>query len=151
MKKLTLDVLILASPEQVWDAVVNDGKYRKWTSVFQEGSCFEGGWNKGDAIRFIAFDKEGVKQGMVSEIAESIYPRYISIKHLGYTANGIDDTTSEAVKKWAPSFENYTLTKVDGNKTRFQLEMDVTEEYYDMFLKLWPPALLKLKEVAEAS
>jgi hypothetical protein len=151
MKKLTLDILINTSPEQVWDSIVNDTKYRAWTTVFQESSCFEGGWNKGDAIRFVAFDNEGVKQGMISEIAESIYPNYISIKHLGYITNGVEDISSEAVKKWAPSFENYTFEKINNNTTRFQLDMDVTEEYYDMFLKLWPPALTKLKEISEAS
>jgi len=150
MKKINFVITINASREAVWDAIVNDAKYRLWTSVFEPSSYFEGGWNKGDTIRFLAINKKGEKEGMVSEIAESIYPQYISIKHLGYIANGIDDTTSEEIRKWAPAFENYTMEKAGENKTLFKLDMDVTDEYFDMFMELWPKALAKLKEVSEA-
>ena len=150
MKKINLNITINASRESVWDAIVDDSKFRLWTSAFTEGSYFEGGWNKGDAIRFMAINKQGEKEGMVSEIAESIYPNYISIKHLGYIVNDIDDTTSEEIRKWAPAFENYTLEELEQKKTLFKLDMDATEEYYDMFLEMWPKALTKLKEVSEA-
>lgn len=150
MKKINLNITINTSRESVWDAIVDDSKFRLWTSAFTEGSYFEGGWNKGDAIRFMAINKQGEKEGMVSEIAESIYPNYISIKHLGYIVNDIDDTTSEEIRKWAPAFENYTLEELEQKKTLFKLDMDATEEYYDMFLEMWPKALTKLKEVSEA-
>lgn len=150
MKKINLDITINASCEAVWDAIVNDANYRLWASVFEPSSYFEGGWNKGDTIRFLGTNEKGEKEGMVSEIAESIYPQYISIKHLGYIANGIDDTTSEEIRKWAPAFENYTMEKLGENKTLFKLDMDVTDEFFDMFMELWPKALAKLKEVCEA-
>lgn len=150
MKKINLDITINAPREAVWDAIVNDAKYRRWTSVFEPSSYFEGGWNKGDTIRFFGIDEKGEKMGMVSEIAESTYPEYISIKHLGYIANGVDDTTSEEIKKWAPAFENYTLEKSGENKTLFKLDQDVTDDFYDMFMGLWPKALAKLKEVSES-
>lgn len=150
MKKIKLDIEINAPREAVWDAIVNDAKYRLWTSAFQEGSSFEGGWNKGDTIRFIAYNKEGEKEGMVSQIEESIYPEFISIKHLGYIYKGLDDTTSDEIRSWAPAYENYTLEELGDRKTLFILEMDVTDEFYDMFLDLWPKALQNLKEVSEA-
>lgn len=149
MKKINLDIVINAPREAVWDAIVDDSNYRTWTRVFQETSYFEGGWKKGDTIRFIGINEKGEKEGMVSEIAESIYPEYISIKHLGFIVNGVDDTTSEEIRKWAPSFENYTLEKLEENKTLFKLDMDTTDEFYDMFMDLWPKALAKLKEVGE--
>ncbi len=150
-KKINLEILINSSPQGVWDAIVNDRKYRFWTSAFQEGSFFEGGWNKGDAIRFIAINREGKKEGMVSEIAESIYPEFISIRHLGYIMDGVEDTTSEKIKEWAPSYENYKLEKLEGQKTLFKLDMEVTDAYYQMFLEIWPKALDKLKEVCETN
>jgi len=64
--------------------------------------------------------------------------------------NGIEDTTSEEIRKWAPAFENYTLEELEEKKTLFKLDMDATEEYYDMFLEMWPKALTKLKEVSES-
>lgn len=149
MQKLHLNTVINASPEKVWDAVVTDGKYRYWTSAFQEGSYFEGGWNKGDSIHFLMIDKEGKKQGMVSEIAESVFPAYISIKHLGMIHDGVIDTESEEAKSWAPAYENYTLTPIEGGRTEFKLDMDIEKKYYDMFIDLWNKAFVKLKEVCE--
>jgi uncharacterized protein YndB with AHSA1/START domain len=151
MKKLNLEIEINTTPENVWDSVVNKTKYNCWASAFQETSHFEGGWNKGDKIRFLGFNAEGQKMGMVSEIAESRFPEYISIKHLGVVLNGVEDYTSEEVKKWAPSFENYTFEKTTDNKTLFMLDMVVPEDYYDMFMQMWPNALNLLKQVSEDS
>ena len=151
MKKLNLEIAINTSPENVWDSVVNKTKYNRWTSAFGETSHFEGGWNKGDTIRFLAFNNEGQKMGMISEIAESRFPEYISIKHLGNILNGVEDFTSEEVKKWAPSFENYTIERTAGNNTLFKVDMVVPEDYYDMFMQMWPNALTLLKQVSEES
>ncbi len=145
MKKLHFEIDINASPEKVWDAVVDDRKYREWTSAFQEGSYFEGGWEKGDSIRFMAENMDG---GMVSEIAESRKYSFISIKHLGMIKEGKVDTTSEEVRKWVPAYENYTFKKSDG-KTKFEVELDSDESYEEMFTTTWPEALKKLKGVAE--
>lgn len=151
MKKLNLEIEINMSPENVWDSIVNKTKYNRWTSAFGETSHFEGGWNKGDTIRFLAFNREGQKMGMTSEIAESRFPEYISIKHLGNFLNGVEDFTSDEVKKWTPSFENYIFVKSGDNKTLFKLDMSVPEEFYDMFMQMWPNALILLKQVSEDS
>lgn len=149
MKKLKQSIEINAPREQVWDAIVDDVKYRLWTSAFQEGSYFEGGWNKGDIIRFLMINKDGEKEGMVSQIEESIYPEFISIKHMGYISKGVDDTTSDEIRSWAPAYENYTLDELGEGRTLFTIEQDITDEYYTMFLELWPKALRNLKEVSE--
>jgi len=149
MQKLSANITIQASPQIVWDAVTNVEKYRAWTKAFHEGSYFEGSWEKGSSIRFLAINAKGEKEGMLSEIAESQYPNFISIKHLGLIQNGVDDTTSNAVKEWAPSLENYTITANENSGSSFVMEMDVIDAYYDMFAELWPKALHLLKEVCE--
>lgn len=149
MKKIQLNIEINTSPENVWKAVTAREHYTSWTKVFTPTSFFEGGWEKGDTIRFLAYNKEGKLDGMVSEIASSDYPRFISIKHIGYIYDGQDDTESDEIKSWAPAYENYTLTKINDELTDFSLEMDVTDDYYDMFMKLWPQALNALKQTAE--
>lgn len=144
-----MDIVINASPEKVWDSVVNKSKYQKWTAPFQETSTFEGGWNKGDRILFVGINDKGKKEGMVSEIAESRYPEFISVKHLGMILDGIEDTTSEEVKKWAPAYENYTLEKIGPEKTLFKLSLDTPDEWADMMIDLWPKAFKILKELSE--
>ena len=149
MKKLNLEIEINASNEKVWASIVDVNLYRIWAEEFMEGSYFEGGWKKGDAIQFLAENESGNKEGMVSEIAESDYPKYISIRHLGYIMDGVIDTTSDLVKAWAPSYENYTLEALDDQKTKFRLDMDVEDQYYDMMLEMWQRAMQQLKQVSE--
>ncbi|HSN65804.1 MAG TPA: SRPBCC domain-containing protein [Fusibacter sp.] len=149
MKKLNLEIEINASNEKVWASIVDVNLYRIWAEEFMEGSYFEGGWKKGDAIQFLAENESGNKEGMVSEIAESDYPKYISIRHLGYIMDGVIDTTSDLVKAWAPSYENYTLEALGDHKTKFKLDMDVEDQYYDMMLEMWQRAMQQLKQVSE--
>lgn len=150
MKKINLDITINAPREKVWDAIVSDAKYRGWAAAFMEGSFFEGGWNKGDSIHFLVINQNGEKEGMVSEIAESIYPEFISIQHLGFILDGVEDRTSDAVKAWVPSFENYSFEKIDEHTTKFSVDMDIEDQHHANFTELWGKALQKLKAIAEA-
>lgn len=149
MKKLIAEVDIKASREAVWETITDLNKYKRWTCVIHVRSFFEGSWNKNETIRFLIINKNGKKEGMVSEIAEIRMHEYLSLKHLGYVIDGIDDTSSEEIKTWAPSFENYTLFKLDDQHTRFKVDMDILDDYYTMFTDLWPKALENIKKIAE--
>lgn len=149
MQKMHFEIIIHGNPQDVWDAIVNSQKYRKWSSVFHQGSCFEGGWEKGDRIRFLTCNKNDEKEGMIAEIAESRKYSFISVKHLGYISGGVEDTSSEKVKQFAPAYENYTFTPI-GDDTKFEVDTDIEEDYVEMFSELWPKALKKLKDVVES-
>ena len=144
MDKLNFKAVINASPEKVWKVLWTDDTYRKWTSAFAEGSYAETDWKKGSKVLFT--DGEG--RGMVSRIAENRPNEYMSIEHLGEVKDGVEDTSSEKVKDWAGAHENYTLKKVNG-KTELIVEMDITEEYKEMFSKMWPVALDNVKRLSE--
>ena len=149
MEKLRLAIDIAAPREIVWETTIGEESYREWTKSFHPTSFYRGSWTKGGKIHFLGLDKDGNEGGMSAEIAESRRPEFISIRHLGMVNNGVEDLTSDAVKGWAPSYENYTLEKTSGG-TRFVLDMDVSAEHKEMFEKMWPNALKKLKELAEA-
>jgi len=149
MKKLNLEIDIDATREKIWTSIVDVNLYRLWAEEFMEGSYFEGGWKKGDAIQFLAVNESGKKEGMVSEIAESDFPSFISIRHLGYIMDGVIDTTSDAIKLWAPSYENYILEALGDQMTRFKLDMEVENDYYDMMLEMWQRAIQKIKQINE--
>jgi len=144
MDKLNFKAVINASPEKVWKVLWADDTYRKWTSAFAEGSYAETDWKKGSKVLFL--DGEG--RGMVSRIAENRPNEYMSIEHLGEVKDGVEDTTSEKVKDWAGAHENYTLKKVNG-KTELIVDMDITEEFKEMFSKMWPVALDNVKKLSE--
>jgi len=150
MEKLTFTTIINAPKEKVWHTMLDEATYQQWTKPFNEGSRYEGKWETGSEMRFIGVDESGREiGGMYSKIKESRPYEFVSIEHLGMiTEAGEVDTTSESVKKWAPSFENYTFTDKEG-VTEVFIEIDVADEWKEMFNDMWPKALLTLKEIAE--
>lgn len=104
-KRIQFSVTIDAPAHVVWQHITDADSYRKWAAAFGEGSHFEGTWAPGTKMRFLAANGDG----MVSEIAESRSGEFLSIRHLGFVANGVEDTTSDAARAWAPAYENYTL------------------------------------------
>ncbi|HTU99180.1 MAG TPA: SRPBCC domain-containing protein [Luteitalea sp.] len=145
-KTLQFSITIRAPREIVWERVTEKRYFDEWTSAFMPGSTFEGSWNTGDAIRFLAPDGSG----MSSIIETSRRPEFVSIRHVGEIKDGVEDRDSEQVRRWAPAYENYTLTEVDG-ATEFVVDVDVTPEYEQFMRDAWPAALAKLKELSERS
>lgn len=149
MQKIHLSIFIKAPKEKVWNTMLGDASYREWTSVFHEGSHYEGNWEEGSRILFLGPDEQGGGEGgMVSRIKENRLYEYLSIEHLGIVKNGVEDTTSEEAKKWALAHENYTFTEKDGG-TELTIDQDMADEYKDMFEEMWAKALEKLKEMSE--
>lgn len=150
MQKLNFSIVIDAPKEKVWHAMLDDRPYREWTLAFNPGSYYKGDWSRGSKMLFLGPDPEtGQEGGMVSRIAENRPYEYISIEHIGIIQNGIEDTTSEDARKWAPAFENYTFKEKDG-ATEVLVDVDVEDEHAEMFDKMWPEGLQRLKKIAEA-
>jgi hypothetical protein len=149
MQKLHFSIRIHAPKDKVWHTMLDDQPYREWTSAFNEGSYYKGTWEKGSKILFLGPDpNSGEEGGMVSRIAENKPYEFVSIEHLGIVQNGVEDTTSEMARKWAPSFENYTFIDKDG-ATEVLVDIEVEDEFAQMFSEMWPKGLRHLKELAE--
>jgi uncharacterized protein YndB with AHSA1/START domain len=144
MKKLEFSITINANPQKVWDIITSKETYDQWTKVFAEGSTVETDWKKGSKALFL----DGKGNSMVSEIAESIPGKFLSIHHLGEVKDGVEDPTTYQGEEWGDALENYTLKEVDG-KTVWLVEMDMNEEYAQYMEDTWPLALAKVKELAE--
>jgi hypothetical protein len=149
MQRLHFSISINAPKAKVWDTMLQDATYRVWTRAFNpKGSWYEGDWSQGSTIRFLGPGENGTVGGMVSRIKENRPHEYISIEHLGLIHDGKEDTTSEAVKKWVPAFENYTFNETNG-VTEVLVDMDIDEEHKRVFEEMWPKALQALKELSE--
>ena len=146
MEKQEFKISIDAPREKIWNILWGKTTYPEWTAPFAEGSRVETDWQKGSRAVFY----DGENNGMISTIAENIPNEYMSIKHLGTIIKGVEDMDSEATKQWAGALENYTLKTVNG-KTELVVDMDITEKYKDYFLRTWPQALDKVKELAESN
>ncbi len=87
---------------------------------------------------------------MLAEVAELRTNEFVSIRHLGFLVDGVEDTESEAVRAWAPAYENYTFTATPTG-TRLVVDQQVNEEWETDIAAAWPKALARLKELCEAA
>jgi uncharacterized protein YndB with AHSA1/START domain len=145
VKRIQFTEDIAAPVQRVSDLMLDPKSYRTWTSAFAEGCYFAGSWERGRRIKFLAPSGDG----MVAEIAEHRPCEFISIRHLGFIANGVEDTESEAIRAWAPAYENYTF-HASSTGTTLVVDLDVTEEPEAYMVEAWPKALKKLKAICEA-
>ncbi len=151
MKKLEFQVAIRAAACRVYDVMLgigNKATYEQWTSEFNPTSTYEGSWEKGSKLFFIGTDENGKKGGMISEIAENIPGKFISIRHYGILDGDKEITEGPEIGQWAGSLENYSLEEKNG-VTTVTVNVDVTDEYIEYFNTTWPNALNKLKSICE--
>jgi hypothetical protein len=144
MKTLTLEITINAPRAVAWTNMLGAESYKAWTSPFCEGSYFVGSWDKGAKIHFLAPSGDG----MTSVIAENTLNEFVSIRHIGMIENGVEDTTSEKVRAWAPAYENYRFVDAPGG-CRVIVTLDTAPEWEQYMLDTYPKALARLKELCE--
>jgi hypothetical protein len=94
-------------------------------------------------------DEKGNKGGMVSEIADNIINKYISIRHYGLVQANKEITSGPEVEKWANGFENYTFQESSGISEIVVELVGLTEDLTEYMNDSWPKALDKLKELCE--
>jgi uncharacterized protein YndB with AHSA1/START domain len=146
VETLTYETTIQATPSAVWHALWSLDNYSKWTAPFTEGSKAEtDDWKEGTKVLFT----DGKGSGMVSTVAVNKPNAFMSFKHIGMVKDGVEDTESEEVKKWAPSTENYTLAEA-GTATTLRVDLQVMAEWKAYMEEKWPLALDVLKKLAEA-
>ncbi len=151
MKKSYFSVQINAPRNKVWDVMLADKTYRQWTEAFNPGSYFVGSWGEGEEIKFLGPDPEGNGEGgMLARVLTNKKYEKIVLEHFGMITNGQIDTTSDKVKTWTPALEAYTFSDQNGG-TLLEIEVDLPDEYSEMFCDLWPKALEILKNLAENS
>lgn len=151
MKKIQFTVSINAPAKEVYDVMLgisNKSTYEQWTALFNPTSTYEGSWNKGSKMLFVGTDDQGNKGGMVSEVADNIPGRFVSIRHYGMLQGNAEITDGPEVEKWANSYENYTFEENNGI-TKVTVDLDTAEDYEDYMNQHYPKALDTLKEICE--
>jgi hypothetical protein len=143
-KTLNFSVSIRAPRRIVWDTMLGADGYKAWTSAFCEGSHFVGSWDEGSKIQFLAPSGDG----MTAVIAESKPYEHVSIRHLGEVSQGVEDTTSDKVRAWAPAYENYTLADAAG-ATTLTVSLETVPAYEQYMLDTFPKALDLLRDLCE--
>ena len=129
MKTLQFTKEIKAPAQKVWDTLWNETTYPQWTRPFNPngGSVMQSDWQVCGKTLFL--DTKG--SGMVSTIRTKNEPYEMVFEHLGEVIDGNEDTTSEKVKSWAGSLEEYHLSERDGSTT-LKASVQTGEEWEEM-------------------
>lgn len=144
METLEFAIRIKASAEKVWAVLWNDEMYRKWASVFCEGSYAVSDWNEGDKIHFLGPNGGG----MNSIIEKKIQNQYIAFKHLGEVKDFKELPIEGETNEWSGSMETYRLTP-DDEFTDLVVQVDIVDKFMDYFKNTFPKGLEIVKELSE--
>ena len=145
MKKLQTKIDIAATPQKVWNRMIEPSTYKEWVNAAWPGSYYEGTWNKGENVRFISPGQGGT----LAKIIEYRPYEYILAEHIAViNPDGTEDRDSEAAKGWIGTTESYSFAEHNG-RTELTTEMNTNPEWGKMFADSMPKALAKLKEISE--
>lgn len=148
MKTLLFTKEIDATAQKVWDVLWNPETYSKWTNAFNPddpvGGSMQTDWQVGGKTLFL--DSSG--SGMVSTIKSIDEPYELVFEHLGELTDGREDTTSEEVKSWAGSLEEYYLTEQNGITT-LRASVQIPDEGEESMDSGFTQGLEEVKRLAE--
>jgi hypothetical protein len=143
MKRKNFTVRIDAPKEKVWKVLWDEDTYHKWTSVFSDQLKMVTDWKEGSEVWFLSGDGQGV----YSIITRNIPNEYISFEHHGLL-NENKKREEDKPGTWTGAKENYILKNRDG-VTELTVEMDITENYENIFQLIFPQALARVKALSE--
>jgi hypothetical protein len=144
MEKIKLAIDIDAPKEKVWDVLLGDESYRKWTSVFHPSSQVETDWKEGSKAIFKSDDGNG----MISRIALHRPAEVIAIEHLGVVHDGKEVYDDPKFKEWAGAMETYRISEHDG-RSHLDIEMDCPPGDLEWMTAKWKEALQLVKQLSE--
>jgi len=146
VKTLHYEISIDASPQKVWETMLNKETYVQWVGDAWPGSSYDGEWKKGTTIRFTGEDGGG---GTLAEITElKPYSRVVAEHVAILLEDGSEDRESEMAKGWIGTTEAYAFTGENGS-TKLDVELTTNPEWASMFEEGWPKALEALKRLVE--
>jgi uncharacterized protein YndB with AHSA1/START domain len=145
MKNLTFSAKISAPVKKVWDTMLSQDTYQKWTAAAWPGSMYVGTWQQGENVRFVGANGGGT---LANLIAVEPYKHIKAIHNAILLEGGIEDRDSEWAKKWVGSIEEYTFSEKNG-VTELLVSMTIYPEWEKMFNNDWPKALAALKDLCE--
>jgi uncharacterized protein YndB with AHSA1/START domain len=143
-KETKFSIEISAKAEEIWFALWDDFHYRKWTSVFCEGSFMKTDWKEGGKVHFLSPGGNG----MYSLLEKNVPNEKMDFKHIGEIKEGIELPLTEETNAWSGARENYSLENL-GDRFLLKVTIDMDEKHADYFNETFPKGLKKVKELAE--
>jgi len=145
MKNLRFSVDIDAPVDRVWRVMLDLETYRQWSGAFNPGSTYEGGWGKGDEIRFLGPNDDGTSSGLFGVIEENRPHEVVRIRYLGDIESDVENQSGPAVGL----HETYSFSET-GGVTTVVVDLEVPDDWAEMMGGMWSEAVLEIKRLAES-
>ena len=142
MKEMQFSVDIGANKAVVWDTLWRDETFRQWASVIDPETYMVGKLKQGSEVQFISADGG---YGVTSIVETLIDNEYLVLRH---SADTQDEGGHAREKEWTGGVEVYSLTEKD-DITTVSVTFDVPLKMEEYFMRNYPKALDKVKELAE--
>ena len=146
METLYFEIKINATAPKVYQSLMH--QFQDWTSVFSPTSQCEGSWEQGTQMHFTSSEADGTSSGLISLVKENIPNELISLAHNGYSENGKMIFEGAQVELLKGAHENYSFQE-ENRITLLKVETDVLPDWKEYFIKTFPKALEKLKQICE--
>ena len=145
-KTIKKSIVINATPEQAWNALLDHENYKIWAGEFSPGSYADTDWKEGSKVVFT----DGSGYGILGRVIKHEPNHIISFEYDSVLEKGEENSTSESSLTIKGAHETYILTQNDDKTLTLDIAADMWEEYYDDMVEAWDRALNKIKELSEA-
>lgn len=145
MKTIRKSIEIDAPKEKIWDVLIQDTYTRDWYAIFSPGSHAITDWQLGSKVIFT--DDSG--GGIIGRIIILDPCELLSIEYYGVLTDNKEDFESEEAQIFKGAHETYRLSSKELT-ILLNIEVDMSDEMFEMMSKSWDEALLKIKNLAEA-
>lgn len=139
MNRLHFTIEISATKEKVWNTLWEDESYRKWTSVFMQGSYAETDWKEGSEVLFLTEDGSGI---------QSLVDKNIPCEHMVFRHICELKKREPVGETWDNIREEYVLIPT-AEGIHLEVTHDVTAGMGKYLLNTMPKAMEVLKALCE--
>lgn len=144
METLNFEIDILATPEEVWEALWNERNFERWAKFFTKNLIFQTDWHVGGKTYFL----DAQHRGLVSTISSLKKPFEVVFSHLGILENEVEIIKSKEVEAWSGVEEKYFLTEYRGF-TRLRVILHSPNSIHEFVEENFRKGLEKVKLLAE--
>jgi uncharacterized protein YndB with AHSA1/START domain len=137
--KIKKEITIAATPDKIWNVLVDHSTIKQWAAQFSEGTYVETDWQKDSDV--IWRDKEG-KIGAKGKVVETEAPGKLKVMFY-------DDPNAADGTPLGTYAEHYTITGHDSNSVLSIEAGPLPHKEAEPMTSMWDKALAKMKELAE--
>lgn len=138
MTNLHYKIILNNNVEYVFDKLFEKTIYEEWSKVFSTGSRMSGLLAIGEEIGF--YDGDG--NGMIATVSKYEINKVVEFRYLAELMDGKRTPYEDD-----SNFERYTFTNLQDQMVMLDIELNIPDEYRDLFEELWEKAIVEIQDI----